>query len=786
MSSCTPFNFVDSTGSQHVFVNAKYFIDSQFGNDATAVLFDSSRPFQTIQAVIDLVQPGETVYIQPGNYSSPDLALNGATWYFSPNSVFTGLVTGSGNVFGYGTFIGQSPCITLLGSTVYFQAFRITTPSDYAIYIDNSSLTIDVVSITSPDGGFYLAGNSTLHVTLGEYNGGLSGTFINADSPFIGEVVVDCQKIECNTGIRSTSNRIIGNIYIKSVKSNGDYFLQISDPVGTLSSFARFNISIGRIHGVGLINMSGINGLLNPNLQPRVNLNIQTITCPNNNANQIILLEHAILNFTFDTFNFTYFTPIDFIIEIGNFGILHISGKQCYNLDQPGAEPAGFARINSPTFGLLKIDIIELYITGAVLDIIGAASTAMFVQTLNNTVQSSAIIGISNSSECIINIINGQFIYPDGSRIVNNLGLMRFDVNVLRCTTNNSQIIYNQNQMQARPGFFVVNGSGNTAITTTGSIMGIICGSLRLVGTNNTAMMVQGRTIMEIGQILGNIQPDNVGIIVEDPGQLFGRIGRLIMFNRTCIEFRSTLDSNVSFDWMTNGTEAYVISVAGQGEVTMRGNSITAGSIKFPIFVTIQKGIFNLNLLRMDVQSCEAGIYIETPDSVVNINIQKFEGGPECNAAVVITSGTLTLAGNYYMRSASGGALINVFGDASLNADLGFVDTSNTALIAQTTGNVWYSSTKTISEQSDNVIYNGSGELTVDGYFKTNGDYNIRYFTQPSIARVLNATLISNGINIHSDGPFINFVCNGAIGNTGLSNAATIPAGQFFQDIGVQ
>lgn len=88
-----------SNGLNDLLINATYFLDSQLGNDSTGIRRDMSHPFRTVGAVLNLMQPGEIIYVQPGIYSTLSLTLNDTIWYFSQGSTITTNINGSGYIY---------------------------------------------------------------------------------------------------------------------------------------------------------------------------------------------------------------------------------------------------------------------------------------------------------------------------------------------------------------------------------------------------------------------------------------------------------------------------------------------------------------------------------------------------------------------------------------------------------------------------------------------------------------------------------------------------------------
>jgi len=70
---------------------------SKNGNDSTAVIGNSLRPYLTITAAKAAASTGNLIYVNPGTYDEKNLLKNGVNYYFSPGSIvlYTGSVDGA-------------------------------------------------------------------------------------------------------------------------------------------------------------------------------------------------------------------------------------------------------------------------------------------------------------------------------------------------------------------------------------------------------------------------------------------------------------------------------------------------------------------------------------------------------------------------------------------------------------------------------------------------------------------------------------------------------------------
>lgn len=85
------------------------FVDAVFGNDGTAMKYDLTKPFQTIDSAVSAAVAGDTIHVFPGFYGEGNLWKNGVTYYFEPGAQTTCRfwsfeASGICKVFGHGEF----------------------------------------------------------------------------------------------------------------------------------------------------------------------------------------------------------------------------------------------------------------------------------------------------------------------------------------------------------------------------------------------------------------------------------------------------------------------------------------------------------------------------------------------------------------------------------------------------------------------------------------------------------------------------------------------------------
>lgn len=791
MADCGSYNNVANDGFYAV--NATYFVDANFGNDATGEYQTAPKPYRTLNYVANLATTGDVIFVQPGHYVATPINIeNDVIWYFSAGAVIEAsfLGIGSGTITGFGTFLGSSPVLSYTGpGNIMFRASNIFYDKiNYAILLAGTGRVTVMVEKMEATNGFNIVGPGIdAEIILNTFDS--LGTFINISSSAVGELSCNCHSVDTYIGINSLANDFIIAFDAQIVRCTSPYFITLTDTSVMPSSTLRLNVQVNWLESSGIVNASGIPSISNVLDQPKINLNIQTIQVLNATGTPLIVLDHVLCNLTYDTLAFEYLVPTPYIIDIQDGAVLHVDGSQTYTI---GAISTGFINIASVSYSGVEMVLNRMFITGQIYQSTANATSTISVQNLT-VIPVSTSVGIINNGQLILSVKNFVAIFPDGSTIIQNNADLFIEIENWDTSTNSSTFLESNARTQARVGRIVSSNDNNIYILTRGVATGLTIGSILLNGSNNLAISAQCATLVHIGQIIGTANSGNAGIIVENPGQLSGRIGRILMSDQSCIYFRSNFDSNMNFDTMSNGTNSYVINIEGTGEVTMSGNAIVAGDVKYPVLINTMGSRFNLSLLRMDILSCEAGIYVEADQSEININILHFHIHNYVGAAAIrLIRGHLVLSGTYVTTTSSNAPFISVTNDGRLDANLDFVESSNGIIVSDSSADLWYSAKKSVTLNnfdSATIISPGTGEkVTLGGFFTTPGDYNVNFLggSLPSVVRILDTILISNTNSIISSGPTVNFICNGGIAKSPLNNAVELPLGTFLVNPGVQ
>jgi len=149
---------IGATGVSGVnnFVNMTNFVDAVFGNNATAVPQDQSKPYQTINAALAAAFSGWVIYVRPGMYIESIILRDNIDFYFQTGSILT-------NVPGQTIFTDNNgPVLSEINGQGIFHAINGT--ASIIILINNSSnVTIKGSSADTAAGPLYILEDGTIN-----------------------------------------------------------------------------------------------------------------------------------------------------------------------------------------------------------------------------------------------------------------------------------------------------------------------------------------------------------------------------------------------------------------------------------------------------------------------------------------------------------------------------------------------------------------------------------------------------------------------------------------------
>ena len=84
-----PQGMIGPPGPSQVLVNQTAFVDPVYGNNATAMLDDETKPWQTAAAAVAAAPSGTRIVVRPGLYTETNLAKDGISWVFEKGAIVT-------------------------------------------------------------------------------------------------------------------------------------------------------------------------------------------------------------------------------------------------------------------------------------------------------------------------------------------------------------------------------------------------------------------------------------------------------------------------------------------------------------------------------------------------------------------------------------------------------------------------------------------------------------------------------------------------------------------------
>jgi hypothetical protein len=90
-----PQGVAGTPGPSQLLVNQTAFVDPVYGNNATAMLDDETKPWRTAAVAVAAAPAGTRIIVRPGLYTETNLAKDGISWEFEKGAI----VTAVGNLF---------------------------------------------------------------------------------------------------------------------------------------------------------------------------------------------------------------------------------------------------------------------------------------------------------------------------------------------------------------------------------------------------------------------------------------------------------------------------------------------------------------------------------------------------------------------------------------------------------------------------------------------------------------------------------------------------------------
>lgn len=233
-------------------INNTLFVDEQYGSDQVAERENETKPWKTIQAALNspTLEPGDTIYVQPGNYNVPTLVVtSNINFYFTKGTIINstnGPIFTFNNVTsvvrGYGVFISDGGLLPANGgivqsidSNIIFEGETATViGASIAFNINGGSVKINVISVVTNTGEALVIDNAVdLYWNSQSVLGG--GPIFKIQTDATGSAKIQSQYIE-GYNISLIVPPLLPNIIFNG--SNNNFLLEITgQELKTTSNF---------------------------------------------------------------------------------------------------------------------------------------------------------------------------------------------------------------------------------------------------------------------------------------------------------------------------------------------------------------------------------------------------------------------------------------------------------------------------------------------------------------------------------------------------------------------
>ena len=270
------------TGPLDLLVNNTFFVDAQFGVDATAVPDDETQPYLTIDAAYadaiaalpPLVGGGRNVvYVQPGNYTiaatltADDISDGVIDLYFTEGAIVTSFATpmfsitdSTMNILGYGVFLTETRFMDVLGNgRGIVEANEIQGGDTILVTVFDGTLDADVTKITRALGTFPVIFSTQGDSAINFKSQDVDVAQILATDSVVGTIGTARIEIQNVTGVSTGTLALFENpsdqfqidaVLQNVVLTNATYVISslITDPLDTFTTFTNTtSVKIGSL-----------------------------------------------------------------------------------------------------------------------------------------------------------------------------------------------------------------------------------------------------------------------------------------------------------------------------------------------------------------------------------------------------------------------------------------------------------------------------------------------------------------------------------------------------------
>jgi hypothetical protein len=803
-----PQGLVGPPGPSQLLVNQTAFVDPVYGNNATAILDDETKPWQTAAAAVAAAPSGTSIIVRPGLYTETNLAKDGISWVFEKGAV----VTAVGNLFddlgaviafdvlGEGQFLtngataaGSSILQSTAASRIHFECESMSgTVGNTINLLGGGIYTINVresISNSFIGGSAVVVSSGTLFMNAFEISNDINGTddliLFTGSAP----ISIDLESKMINSGGRAVfvtnsapPQTSVITLRSRNIQTNSGLIFDIS-PLFS-GSFISFSIAlVGASQGVSIQGGS------------MVSLISYLLVVINSIAPALIIGGNTIFTGEFDKI----FSRDRCILMQNGEAVIHAKVLNSFQTANTAIDlQNGQMR--------LQVDLISssagcIHVTGG-----SHKSTVMQMSTNGST---SPAVRVANNGNLFLNFqeitgsVNGLIAVESGG----NLNMLGNRISTLDNGTGfKTALLINDGQVEANVN--AISAFGSCIHLTPGginpnircyvdslssSVFGIPSTSLILQEAGNSNIifnrMDAGASMQMIsltngnmdiqGEFMINTLPDSsIGIAVTG-GNFNGNIARMQLGTRALEA--SAGNVTLTFTEMAifqPSTERTVVLLSGNTNARIEGDLIQGGDDYTGIAVQ-DTAILVADINEIRVSGiCMLYNSISVSDLFFDRLLVVSGGTLPDAAAIVVNAGTLRANGSIIENDTGidTGTGILVANAASLIADINFIRTTNNALRTSSTGRVQLYADEVESGAEVITIMDlpagNSADYTFKGLFRCQ-DLNTSVIAinpeRPNVLRLINTTLI-NGIT-----PSISTPVNTPINNYGIVTA-TFPA----------
>lgn len=810
-------------GPQMLNINNTLFVDEQFGNNATAIREDETKPYRTITAALLAALPGDTVYVHPGNYNENGLFLKDqVNFYFEEGAflssgAFPMFLDSDGNVTtqitGFGNFTSTNNILNIVNASniimfgVNFDGhFSYATPANLgqaeielrgnnftnfntnisgrvslhidAIIMQSTTLLLDATNTSSGS-----AQIKASHIKGGDINLGL---FLIRSSPF--NMQLQAQLFESVTNTQA---------------------IRIVLPTTTVLSHYQFNFQ--QINSVGGILYVEGNPAIDPQdqrIQPRVVLSSGTVAAISTIS--LITCTFSVVNVEFENIFYDVNMPNGYLFNFNDGSI--VSFESQYIVSTQTSLLAGIFCGNQ-NIGTSIINILVQFIF-AVTSVIKYTANPIQTQLalvdanidvlITFPVVRAPVFDVQGNTFFTVKMM--QISLPAGPDIVsiinNNMGNMTLNIGSFFYNASNSNGINSNGNLVTDINTISTDSTLTTAINVSGnSVLEVDTISMfnMTPGDVSNALLVDGNCRIDILEI--NMSQAGRAIRVVNNGFLQGRISRINTQQGQALLSNTNGNIHLAFNEIntaggsTGNLIGQCIIVDGNGSVWLTGEQINAQFCFDAIVVgSNNTARLSLNVHTIFIGECVTGFSVNCNGGGLNASLQDvqiqsaFAAGFNC-----INSSNIVLGGNS-IGLFNGPVLFLVDGNCNFKSNLGYINSSGEVLRINSTNDVWYVAIRSETFSTSPVVnITNNSTYTVGGYMRTNGPDCILFsgLIVPSNLRLLTSTLVSSlppipfpvtySIN-NSVGGNVNIITQPSITNNLTNNVTIIPTGTLFYD----